>query len=94
MRKTMEVWGTQSIKIHVDPCDVVKNINVLPNGAEWIKVEEKDGKKVYSLYEEVSAGTHSFDSKIGETTKEIYDLWKAQRLLLSHLEIERNKQFK
>lgn len=89
----MKVWGTASLEVYVDPISIIEEINVLPNGAEWIKVEEKDGKTVYSLYEEAGAGSHSFDHKIGETTKEVYDLYMAKELFLKHLtEKEKSKK--
>lgn len=67
-------------QVEIDPLDVLKSINVLPEG-EFVKII--DGKP--HLYEEVSAGQHSFDSEIREMTKEEYEVYLAKETLIKFL---------
>jgi len=81
----MRVYAKFSQEVEVDPIDVLKKINIIPEG-DWIRPEETKNGLVYSHYEEVGAGSHSFERKVGEITKEKYDLYMAKIMLINHLE--------
>lgn len=68
-----------NVEVFVDPVDVIKRIQLI--GDDWIV--EENGK--YIRYTEESAGTHSFDLRVGEVDKEIYDAVNAQKILIDYL---------
>lgn len=80
MNKAIKVFANVQLQAYVDPTDVLNDLRIIPKG-DWII--EKNGK--YIQMEEVPAVQHSFDSEVGEVTKEIYELYKAQKLLIEYL---------
>lgn len=76
----MKVWGTLRHEVEVNPLHVLEEINIINRG-DWII--EKGGR--YIQMTEVSAGQHSFDHKVGEVSKEVWELYKARELLINHL---------
>ena len=85
----MQIYATFSQKVEIDPISVVEQLHFIPKG-NWIR--EENGK--YIEYEEVSAGTHSFEHKVGEVPKETYDLYMAQIMILNKLKKDRDKEIK
>lgn len=81
----MEIFATITQKVIVDPLEVIKKLNVLPDGGEWVKIQ--DGKPV--IYEEVSAGQHSIDNAIRVLTKEEYEVYLAKETLIKFLTTKR-----
>jgi hypothetical protein len=79
MRDKLKVNATINTEIFVDPIEVIKKISIIGN--DWIV--EENGK--YIRYTEQSAGTHSFDLKVGEVDKETYDAYKAKEILITYL---------
>lgn len=79
MREKLKVNATINTEVLVDPIEIIKKIPII--GDDW--VVEEDGK--YIRYTEQSAGTHSFDLKVGEVDKEIYDVINAQKILINYL---------
>lgn len=83
----MKVWVATSHEVNIDPLNIVKDINVLPDGGEWIKIE--DGQPV--IYEEISAGSHSFDKKIRVLTDEEYKVYLAKETLINFLKSKKSR---
>lgn len=79
----MEIFATITQKVHIDPLDVLKNLNVLPENGEWVRLNEQG---VPILYMEQSAGQHSFDRPIRVLTKEEYEVYLAHKTLIKFLE--------
>ena len=79
MEKKLKINATMNVEVFVDPVDVIKRIQLI--GDDWIV--EENGK--YIRYTEESAGTHSFDLRVGEVDKEIYDAVNAQKILIDYL---------
>ena len=77
----MEIFATIIQKVNIDPLEVIKKLHVLPDGGEFVKIE--DGKPV--VYEEVSAGQHSYDNPIRVLTKEEYEVYLAKETLIKFL---------
>jgi len=78
----MKVWATMHQQVEIDLLAIIENLNVLPDGGEFIKIE--NGKPI--LYQEVSAGMHSFERAIREMTKEEYNVLKAKETLIKFLQ--------
>lgn len=78
----MEIFATITQKVNIDPLDVIKELSVLPDGGEWVALNEQ-GDPV--MYEEVSAGQHSYDKPIRVLTKEEYEVYLAKETLIKFL---------
>lgn len=79
MGKKLKINATMDVEVFVNPIDVIKRIQLI--GDDWIV--EENGK--YIRYTEESAGTHSFDLRVGEVDKEMYDAVNAQKILIDYL---------
>lgn len=84
----MEVFATITQKVNIDPLDVIKKLNVLPDGGEFVKIE--NGQPV--LYEEVSAGQHSIDNPIRVLTPAEYEVYQAKEVLIMYLTQQQSKR--
>lgn len=80
MAKTISVHGQVTMKLMVDPIEVIKQINIIPEG-DWIVVS----KHKYIHMTEVSAGSHSHDKEVGEVSEEIFDAYMAKETLIKFL---------
>lgn len=79
--KKIKTQATAHHSVYVDPADVVEQINVgIPN-KDWV-VQKGDKYEVYT------EGYRGATDYVGETTKEVFDLYVAKELLLNHLRKE------
>lgn len=66
----IQTYYSRPVTATIKPEEALKSIlDSFPSEGEWI--EETDGK--YYVMEECSAGCHSFDRQVEETTKEAYE---------------------
>jgi hypothetical protein len=81
----MEIFATLTQKVTIDPLEVIKQINVIPDG-DFVKVDETGEPWIM---EEVSAGQHSFDRKVRTMTKDEFEAYKAKETLIKFLSRKR-----
>ena len=78
----MEIFATIIQKVKIDPLDVIKNLSVLPDGGEWVELNHEGFP---AIYENVSAGQHSYVNAIRVLTKEEYEVYLAKETLIKFL---------
>jgi len=81
----LQVYGTIQEKVEINPVDVLKQIHIIDSD-NWIHEENTvDGIK-YIEYREIYGGHRSFETKVREVSKEVYDLYMAKIMLINYLE--------
>ena len=75
----MKINGKTTIKVDIDPLQVLENIHIIPE-KNWIA---KKGKKYIEMTE--AHTSHSFDIEVGEIDEEAYRMCEAKILLLNYL---------
>lgn len=78
----MEIFATLIQKVTVDPLEVIKKLVVLPDGGEWVKINEQGAPVMYA---EQDAGQHSFDRAIRVLTPAEYEVYQAKEVLIMYL---------
>src|SRR5690242_11915804 len=76
----MKVYATLHQEVSINVLSVLNDIHIIPQ-KDWIK--EENGK----LIQYTDSGYHgSWDEKVGEVSKEVYDAYVAKQTLIKFLE--------